>query len=81
MPESGTPIFDPLTKRQHVIDFNHPNQPIYIGIDSASFGTSGTAVIFDAQGAPLDGGTIVISHSGRTRTLTVDPSTGKLSCP
>ena len=56
------------------------NTSLNVAFDSADFGGN-AMIVYDAQGAPFSGGTVVISHTGTTRTLTVDAATGWLEGP
>jgi type II secretory pathway pseudopilin PulG len=77
--ETGSATADLLTRRDAVVDFARPNQPRTVEITSAEFGATGSAAIFDAQGVPLTGGTIVLQSGRHMRTLTLDAATGDLS--
>jgi prepilin-type N-terminal cleavage/methylation domain-containing protein len=76
--QDGQPVQDPLTHGAYQIDFRHIEQPRGVGIHSADFGTCKTAGIMDAQGVPVTGGSVVLSKGSLSRTLTLDPATGKL---
>ncbi len=76
--ESGGIVTDPLTRRPDVVDFTLPGAPQRIEVVSADFGTAGTAAIFDAQGVPLTGGTLVLRRGGVTHTLSFEAATGQL---
>ena len=76
---SGQPIEDPLTKAEYIIEFTRPNQPTRIEITSADFGASGATLLFDAQGVPLTGGTVVIERGSLSTTLTVNAATGRVT--
>jgi prepilin-type N-terminal cleavage/methylation domain-containing protein len=75
----GTPARDPLTHADYVIDFKRVEQPAGVKIQSAEFGPTGPAGIYDAQGVPVSGGTVTLSKGQAMRTLSLDPATGKLS--
>jgi prepilin-type N-terminal cleavage/methylation domain-containing protein len=77
--QDGQPVQDPLTHGKYEIDFRHIEQPRGVGIHSANFGTTKTAGILDAQGVPVTGGSVVLAKGELTRTLTLDPATGKLT--
>jgi prepilin-type N-terminal cleavage/methylation domain-containing protein len=74
--QNGAQVSDPLTRRGYEVAFPRPNQPRRVDLHAADFGSCGAAVIFDAQGIPLTGGTVILQAGGRTRTLTVDGATG-----
>jgi prepilin-type N-terminal cleavage/methylation domain-containing protein len=76
---SGSAVTDPLTRSDYIVDFQRPDQPNGIDVWSATFGTNGAAAVFDGQGLPVKGGTIVVKCHGATRTLTVDQATGHVS--
>jgi prepilin-type N-terminal cleavage/methylation domain-containing protein len=76
--ETGTQVTDPLTRRGYEVDFSRPNEPRRVSIQAADFGACGTALIFDAQGWPLAGGTLTLAAGGGLRTLTVDGATGRV---
>jgi prepilin-type N-terminal cleavage/methylation domain-containing protein len=77
--QDGEAVEDPLTHGPYEIDFRHIEQPRGVGISSASFGSTGLAGILDGQGVPVTGGSIVLTKGDVTRTLLLDPATGKLS--
>ncbi len=76
---NGVAVTDPLTRSSYVVDFDRPDQPKGIDVSSASFGDNGAAAIFDGQGLPVNGGTVVVRCHGSTRTLTLDQATGQVS--
>lgn len=77
--QDGSTAQDPLTHGAYEIDFRHIEQPRGIVIQSASFGSTGSAGIMDGQGVPVSGGSVVLAKAGVTRTLVLDPATGLLS--
>jgi prepilin-type N-terminal cleavage/methylation domain-containing protein len=78
---TGTPVTDPLTRGDYIVDFERPDQPRGIDVFSASFGSNGAAAIFDGQGLPIDNGTLVLRCKTASRTLLLDKATGRLSTP
>jgi len=76
---SGAAVDDPLTHRDYIVSFDRPDQPKGIDFTRASFGTNGTAAIFDGQGLPVVGGSVIFACKGLVRTLTLDPATGKIA--
>jgi prepilin-type N-terminal cleavage/methylation domain-containing protein len=78
---SGTPVTDPLTHRDYIVDFQRPDQPAGIDVFSAAFGSNGAAAIFDGQGLPIDDGTLVLRCKTASRTLLLDKTTGELTVP
>ncbi len=76
---SGQLVIDPFTHGLAILDFEQPGQPGNINIVSADFGAAGTAFLVDPQGVPLAGGTVVLTRSGQTVTLTFDEATGTVS--
>jgi prepilin-type N-terminal cleavage/methylation domain-containing protein len=49
-----------------------------VDVASVSFG-AGASVVFDACGAPSDGGSVVLERGGRFATVTLDGLTGKVT--
>jgi len=78
---TGTPVTDPLTHRDYIVDFQRPDQPQGIDVFSAAFGSEGAAAIFDGQGLPIDDGTLVLRCRTASRTLLLDKATGELTLP
>lgn len=76
--ESGTPAVHPLTKGPYEVTFGGPGQLSGIDVASVDFGSAGTAALFDGQGDPLVGGTIVLRKQGAAITLALDAATGEL---
>ena len=76
---AGVMLPDPLTRDVYLVSFHRPNQPQLVDLVAAGFGAAGQAVIFDAQGVPMTGGTVTLTARGTTRVLTVDPATGAIS--
>jgi len=76
---NGVAVTDPLTRSSYIVDFDRPDQPHGIDVTSASFGANGVAAIFDGQGLPVNGGTVVVRCHGSSRTLTLDQATGQVS--
>jgi prepilin-type N-terminal cleavage/methylation domain-containing protein len=79
--EDGTPARDPLTRADAITDLRQPNQPRGISIQVADFGAAGVAILYDAQGVPLTGGTLTLAHRSGTYVLTLDLATGELLPP
>jgi type II secretion system protein H len=76
---TGVAVTDPLTRSDYIVGFERPDQPKGIDVFSAAFGANGAAAIFDGQGLPVNGGTVVVRCHGSTRTLTLDQATGQLA--
>jgi|GEM_PF-3346970 len=76
--QDGQPAKDPLTHGAYEIDFRHVEQPRGVTIESASFDSTNTAGIMDGQGVPVAGGSVILAKGKVTRTLVLDPATGKL---
>lgn len=76
--EDGVPAVDPLTRKEYIVSFHRPNQPP-VDLQSASFGTAGSAALFDAQGVPLTGGQVRLQSGSATLTLTLDAATGRVT--
>ncbi len=76
--QDGQAVQDPLTHGDYEIDFRHIEQPRGVSVLSASFGVTGAAGIMDGQGVPVAGGSVTLAKGGVTRTLVLDPATGKV---
>lgn len=72
----GEVVTDPITHQPYLVDLTAVTPTI--DVVSADFGTAGAAILFDAQGVPVDGGTLVLRRDRATRTLTLDAATGDL---
>ena len=70
-------VTNPFDKRSYQFDCDTYPRFAGVGIASASFG-GGTFVTFDSLGAPSTGGTAVLSFGQCTRTITVNPVTGRV---
>ena len=55
---------------------NVSGKPYNASIVSANFGGQ-SSVVFDGYGVPTSGGTVVLSSGSYTKTVTVNPQTGK----
>ncbi len=77
--QDGTPARDPLTHGPYVIEFSAPGQLAGVEIDSAGFGATGKAGIFDSGGVPVSGGQVTLSKGENSRTFVLDAATGKLT--
>jgi prepilin-type N-terminal cleavage/methylation domain-containing protein len=72
------PIQHPVKKGfPYAMNFSNDSRLGKVDITSTSF--TGGEVVFDCLGSPDDGGTITISASGITATITVEPVTGYIS--
>ena len=76
---SGGVVVDPLTRKPMLVDFTRPGEATRIDVVSADFGAAGRAALFDAQGVPLHGGTLVLRRGAVTHTLDFEAATGRLS--
>lgn len=76
---SGAVVVDPLTRKPTLVDFTRPGEPTRIEVVSADFGPAGRAAVFDAQGIPLHGGTLVLRRGAVTHTLAFEAATGRLT--
>jgi len=76
---TGVAVTDPLTRSDYIVGFDRPDQPKGIDVFTAAFGANGLAAIFDGQGLPVTGGTVVVRCHDSSRTLTLDQATGQLS--
>lgn len=71
-------IRNALDKRLYAIDFNTSDRLAGVDIVSANF--SGLDdVLFNPDGSPYSGGSIVLSYKGRSKTITVESETGNIS--
>ena len=75
----GKAVSDPLTHGAYVVDFTRFDQASHVDLAAAEFGATGTAVVFDGQGAPVSGGSLLLGHGDVVRLFSVDPATGELS--
>lgn len=74
----GNQAIDPLTQQPYLVEFNSTGQPQGIDIKAASFGDAESTALFDAQGVPVEGGTVRLESGKRVATLTLDPATGRI---
>jgi hypothetical protein len=77
--QNGNLAIDPLAKSGYVVDFTRPDQPPNLEIDTATFGNTAAAAIFDGQGVPMAGGTISLRCLDHVVTLAFDEATGLLA--
>lgn len=77
----GTAIDHPLTHKPWIVTFAAPAQPNNLGIAAASFGATGTAIVYDGQGLPMAGGSVTLSAGTSTRVVTVSAATGLVTSP
>ncbi len=71
-------VINPIDKKSFVIDFRNSKRLQGVDIVSAVFGSIDD-VVFYADGTPSQGGGIVLSYKGRTKTIVVESDTGKIS--
>lgn len=71
-------VISPIDKKPFVIDFRNSKRLKGVEIVSAVFGSLDD-VVFYADGTPSQGGSIVLSYKGRTKTIVVESDTGKIS--
>ncbi len=71
-------IINPIDKKPYVIDFKTSLRLGGIDIVSAVFGGLDD-VIFYPDGSPSQGGSVVLSYKGRTKTIVVEANTGNIS--
>jgi hypothetical protein len=71
-------IINPLDKKPYVINFKTSPRLAGIDIVSAVFGGLDD-VMFYPDGSPSQGGTVVLSYKGRTKTIVVESVTGNMS--
>jgi len=79
----GTNAKDPLTRNDYVMNFG--NTTLYQGVDITSANFGGTNKLqFNFMGVPQDGngnpsgGSVTISYQGYTKTISVNPATGRV---
>lgn len=71
-------IRNALDKRLYSINFNTSDR--FAGVDIVSANFSGMDdVLFNPDGSPYSGGSIVLSYKGRSGTITVESGTGNIS--
>ena len=73
-----TVMTSPFTKGNYTVNYLTDLQYKGIDVNSASFNGSAN-LTFDWQGSPSSNGTIVYMLKGGTKTITVEPQTGKVS--
>ncbi len=67
---------DPLTKRPYAIDLVASAQA---GVNISSVNFDGDATVtFNKDGAPSEGGTVVLQYGQMSRTITITPVSGKI---
>lgn len=71
-------IRNPLDKKIYMIDFKTSSRLTGVDIVSALFGGLDD-VVFYPDGTPSQGGSIVLSYKGRTKTIVVESGTGNIS--
>ncbi len=71
-------IRNPLDKKTYVIDFNTSPRLTGVDIVSAVFGGLDD-IVFYPDGAPSQGGSIVLLYKNRTKTIVVESDTGNIS--
>ena len=71
-------IRNPLDKKTYVIDFNTSPRLTGVDIVSAVFGGLDD-IVFYPDGAPSQGGSIVLSYRSRNKTIIVESDTGNIS--
>ena len=71
-------ITNPLDKKPYVIDFETSPRLTGVDIVSAVFGGLDD-IVFYPDGAPSQGGSIVLSYRSRTKTIVVESDTGNIS--
>ncbi len=72
------PLIHPITKNTYAISLNQGSGMNNVTIASAGFG-AGSAVTFDALGAPDNSGTISIVAGATTYYVAVAPVTGRIT--
>lgn len=71
-------IRNPLDKKTYVIDFTTSQRFTGVDIVSALFGGLDD-VLFYPDGTPYQGGNVVLSYKGRSKTIIVESDTGNIS--
>lgn len=73
-----TSVINPQDKKPYAIDFKTSTRLAGVDIVSALFGGLDD-VIFYPDGTPSQGGTVVLSYRGRSKTIVVEDYTGNIS--
>ena len=71
-------VINELDKKSYIVNFNTSPRLIGVDIVSALFGGSDD-IIFYFDGTPSQGGTVVLSYRGRSKTITIESDTGNIS--
>lgn len=71
-------VINELDKKSYIVNFNTSPRLSGVDIVSALFGGSDD-IIFYFDGTPSQGGTVVLSYRGRSRTITIESVTGSIS--
>lgn len=71
-------VINELDKKLSIVNFNTSPRLSGVDIVSALFG-SGDDIIYYSDGTPSQGGSVVLSYRGRSKTITIEPDTGSIS--
>lgn len=71
-------VINELDKKSYIVNFNTSPRLSGVDIVSALFGGSDD-IIFYSDGTPSQGGAVVLSYKGRSKTITVESETGSIS--
>ncbi len=74
--QDGSLVSNPLTPSGYALDGTDADPHQRVTIEAADFGTTRHAAIFDADGVPLAGGSVVLRHGDTVAELHVDAATG-----
>ncbi len=71
-------VINELDKKSAAVNFNTSPRLSGVDIVSALFGISDD-IIYYSDGTPSQGGAVVLSYRGRSKTITIDSDTGSIS--
>ena len=71
-------VINELDKKSAAVNFNTSPRLSGVDIVSALFGISDD-IIYYSDGTPSQGGSVVLSYRGRSKTITIDSDTGSIS--
>lgn len=71
-------VINELDKKSYIVNFNTSPRLNGVDIVSALFGGSDD-ITFYSDGTPSQGGTVLLSYKGRSKTITVESETGSIS--
>ncbi len=71
-------VINELDKKPAAVNFNTSSRLSGVDLVSALFGISDD-IVYYSDGTPSDGGSVVLSYRGRSKTVTIEPGTGIIS--